>query len=201
MTAADDRPRERIESVTEIRAMLFDLDGTLVDTREPNFLSYRAALASAGFDLDRATFESTWGQDSRDFIPALLPGISGEEVTRIRALKSQDYGRRLDSAVPNDALIGFLRQMAPVVATGLVTTAKEENARAVLAAVGLEESFRTLVFGEDVEKSKPHPEAYELALARLGVSAAQTIAFEDSDTGVAAAAAAGIRVVRIGRFT
>lgn len=186
--------------MTEIRAVLFDLDGTLVDTREPNFRAYRSAFATVGYDLDRETFEGTWGQDSRDFIPALLPGISAEGIAGIRRAKSEAYAAGLGSAVPNETLIAFLTQLAPVTATGLVTTAKEANARAVLAHFGIEQAFRVLVFGEDVEKSKPHPAAYDLALSRLGVRADEAIAFEDSDTGVAAAAAAGIGVVRIGRF-
>ncbi|WP_158437817.1 HAD family hydrolase [Naasia lichenicola] len=186
--------------MTEIRALLFDLDGTLVDTRESNYLAYRTAFQSAGYELDRPTFDGTWGQDSRDFIPALLPGLTTAQIDGIRRRKSEAYAERLEQTVPNTALIGFLRQMAPQLATGLVTTAKESNARAVLAHVGIADTFQVLVFGEDVEKSKPHPEAYEVALRRLGVEPHEAIAFEDSDTGAAAAAAAGIRVVRIGRF-
>ena len=187
-------------SSTEVAALLFDLDGTLVDTHEANYLAYRDAFRDSGHELTRAAFAPTWGQDSRDFIPALIPGIDPGGVQAIRAAKSLAYLNYLDVTVPNAPLIGFLRASRGLQRSALVTTAKADNGTAILERHDLTELFDVTVFGNELENSKPHPEAYRKALSRLGVAPEHALAFEDSDAGAASAAAAGIRVLRVGAF-
>jgi HAD superfamily hydrolase (TIGR01509 family) len=103
--------------------------------------------------------------------------------------------------VPNLPLIGFLRASRSLQRSALVTTAKADNGGAILERHGLTELFDVTVFGDELENSKPHPEAYTKALDRLGVDAEDSLAFEDSDAGAASAHAAGIRVMRVGAFT
>ena len=73
-----------------------------------------------------------------------------------------------------------------------------ENIEAVLDAAGLADHFETIVAKEDVMAVKPAPEAYHLALERLRISARSSVAIEDSPSGIAAARAAGIRVIAVG---
>jgi beta-phosphoglucomutase-like phosphatase (HAD superfamily) len=183
-----------------LEALLFDLDGTLVDTREANRLAYTEAMAAHGHELTREAFDATWGRDARDFLPDLVPGISPQEVDAIRAAKAAAYGAHLPGARVNAPLVGWLRTVAPTHATALVTTAKTLNGRQVLAAHDLEGLFDVAVYGDDVERGKPDPEAYTAALERLGVAPEAALAFEDSATGVAAATAAGVRVLRVPAF-
>jgi beta-phosphoglucomutase len=185
----------------EVRALLFDLDGTLVDTHEANYLAYRDAFRRSGYELTREDFAPTWGQDSRDFIPRLIPGIPASQVSVIRSDKAVAYTDYLDVTVPNLPLIGFLRATRAVQRSALVTTAKADNGTAILERHGLTELFDVTVFGDELENSKPHPEAYAKALDRLGVAAEDSLAFEDSEAGAASARAAGIRVMRVGAFT
>lgn len=184
----------------EVAALLFDLDGTLVDTHEANYLAYRDAFRGSGHELTRETFAPTWGQDSRDFIPRLLPGIDSDGVRAIRSAKSVAYLSYLDVTVPNVPLIGFLRASRGLQRSALVTTAKSDNGAAILERHELTDLFDVTVFGNELENSKPHPEAYRKALSRLGVAPEDALAFEDSDAGAASAAAAGIRVLRVGAF-
>ncbi|NEK87260.1 HAD family phosphatase [Blastococcus saxobsidens] len=186
--------------VSTVRALLFDLDGTLVDTREANYQAYRGAFAGAGHELTPEQFETTWGRDSRDFIPDLLPGIDGAAVDSIRAAKSVLYADLLDRTTVNTALVAFLRLVAPSHRTALVSTAKSGNGEQILAAHGLRELFDVVVWGDDVARSKPDPEGYRKALAGLGVDAADGLAFEDSETGRQAALAAGLSVLEVPHF-
>ena len=183
-----------------VQALLFDLDGTLVDTREANYRAYRDAFAESGYELGEEAFAGTWGRDSRDFIPDLLPGISPAEVDVIRAAKSRLYADVLDTTVANDALIAFLRLVAPTHRTALVSTAKSGNGRQILDTHGLTPLFDVQVWGDDVQSSKPDPEGYLKALSLLGVDAADGLAFEDSETGRQAAVAAGLAVLEVPLF-
>ncbi|RZU33039.1 HAD family hydrolase [Blastococcus saxobsidens] len=183
-----------------VQALLFDLDGTLVDTREANYLAYRDAFAESGHELTIEQFATTWGRDSRDFIPDLLPGIGSSGVDVIRAAKSRLYAEQLHRTTANEALIAFLRLVAPSHRTALVSTAKSGNGRQILAAHGLTELFDVVVWGDEVVRSKPDPEGYLRALELLGADARASLAFEDSETGRQAALAAGLLVLEVPHF-
>lgn len=185
---------------SSVQALLFDLDGTLVDTREANYLAYRNAFAESGHELSAEQFATTWGRDSRDFIPDLLAGIDDAGVDRIRAAKSRLYADELHRTAANDALIAFLRLVAPTHRTALVSTAKSGNGRQILDTHGLTSLFDVVVWGDDVERSKPDPEGYLRALELLGSEASSSLAFEDSETGRQAALAAGLLVLDVPRF-
>lgn len=183
-----------------IQALLFDLDGTLVDTREANFLAYRDAFAESGHALTAEEFATTWGRDSRDFIPDLVPGIDPTAVDTIRTAKSRLYADQLHRTLRNEALIAFLRLMAPTLPTALVSTAKSRNGRQILEVHDLTPLFDVVVWGDDVARSKPDPEGYLRALELLGADPAHSLAFEDSETGRQAALAAGLTVLEVPHF-
>lgn len=183
-----------------VEALLFDLDGTLVDTREANYQAYRDAFAASGHELTPEQFATTWGRDSRDFIPDLLPEVDRAEVDTIRAAKSRRYADLLDRTTANDALIAFLRLVAPTHRTALVSTAKSVNGRQILETHGLTPLFDVVVWGDEVECSKPDPEGYLRALRALGADPGRSLAFEDSETGRQAALAAGIPVLEVPHF-
>lgn len=183
-----------------LQALLFDLDGTLVDTREANYLAYRDAFAESGHELTAESFATTWGRDSRDFIPDLLPGIVPAAVDTIRSAKSRLYAEQLHRTTVNDALIAFLRLMAPTLPTALVSTAKSANGRQILDTHGLTPLFDVVVWGDEVACSKPDPEGYLRALELLGADPRHSLAFEDSETGQQAALAAGLTVLEVPHF-
>jgi beta-phosphoglucomutase len=183
-----------------VQALLFDLDGTLVDTREANYRAYRAAFAESGHELTLEQFAATWGRDSRDFIPDLLPGVDPGGVDVIRSAKSRLYAEELHRTAANDALVAFLRLVAPTHRTALVSTAKSGNGRQILETHGLTSLFDVVVWGDEVTRSKPDPEGYLRALELLGVEAGQSLAFEDSETGRQAALAAGLLVLEVPHF-
>lgn len=183
-----------------VRALLFDLDGTLVDTREANFLAYRDAFSLSGHQLTREQFETTWGRDSRDFIPDLVPGLDAAGIDAIRGDKGRLYPELLHLTALNEGLAAFLRLLAESHPTALVSTAKSGNGTQLLAAHGLAELFDVVVWGDDVSRSKPHPEGYQRALELLDADAASSLAFEDSATGREAALAAGLTVLEVPHF-
>ncbi len=190
--------------MTVIRGFLFDLDGTLVDTHESNFGAYKEAITyilgvtpTNSGDLKKLIVS---GESSKDFLPKVISGITSEQVDAINAHKKNVYPDHLISSTLNSFLISFLNGVSKSHKTVLVTTAKKDNAIAVLKHHNIENIFDHKIFGDDVKNMKPNPEAYLRALELTGLHSEEVIAFEDSSKGMAAASAAGIRVVEIKEF-
>lgn len=174
------------------------MDGTLVETKEANFLAYKEALANCGLEFSREIFLETWGQDSREFLPKLYPHLSQPEVDAIRAVKLNVYPKFWPRTTLNIGLFKLLElQKQNGIVLGLVTTAKALNATGILEFHKIKKLFDFLVTGDDVARSKPDPECYRQALEKASVFANKAVTFEDSETGIAAAKNAGIRSIRI----
>lgn len=185
-----------------IKAFFFDLDGTLVNTYEADFLAYRDAIMEVtGIPITQSDFARTHGKEMRYKLADLTPNITEEEVLQIGVQKKLHYTKYLHLTAPNKPLIDFLRTQAhPDQRAVLVTTAKRHNAQLVLEAHDISQHFSEMVFGDDITNPKPHPEPYLVALKKTGLKPQEVIAFEDSDVGVASATAAGIQVIRIRSF-
>jgi HAD superfamily hydrolase (TIGR01509 family) len=185
-----------------IKAFFFDLDGTLVDTHKANVAAYSEAIFQV---TSKEPSESLYehiknGTSSKDFLPSVVEGITEENLRDINDKKKELYLDHLHKSVLNDFLSNFLKQVFLHSVTVLVTTAKKDNALAVLRHHELEDYFTYMVFGDDVDNMKPHPDAYLLALEKTGLQIGEVLAFEDSEKGVEAANAAGINVVHIRTF-
>jgi HAD superfamily hydrolase (TIGR01509 family) len=185
-----------------VKGFFFDLDGTLVDTHEANYLAYHHAVKFiTSVELDeKLKLSIKSGENSNSFLPKLLPNTHSNVIDQINIKKKELYPQFLEKSVINDYLAGFLRQMSDYYVTALVTTAKKPNALAVLRAHDLEKYFSFMIFGDDVTSMKPDPEAYNLALKHSSLKASEVIAFEDSEKGIQAARAANINTIHIKKF-
>jgi HAD superfamily hydrolase (TIGR01509 family) len=184
---------------TALRAVLFDMDGLLIDSEPLWFEAERMVMARLGGRWDAADQHALIGGSldrtvsyllakadrpaGRDEVARwLLDGMSG--LIRTRGLPVQPGARELVSEV---ASAGIPR--------ALVTSSARQIMLAALVVTGL--SFPVTVCGEDVSRTKPDPEPYLLAAARLGVPPPGCVALEDSPNGVAAARAAGCPVIAV----
>lgn len=180
-----------------IKGLFFDLDGTLVDTLEANTLAYQHALNGVGRTLTDEQIAGVFGMRADTFLPKFFPDITERELSEIKRLKIEAYPEYVHLARPNKQLIDFVRTLKPNHVTALVTMAQKANALAVLQASKLEDLFDHIVTGSDVTRAKPDPESYQKALELTGLDANEVLAFEDSDSGIEAAKAAGISVLTI----
>ena len=180
------------------RALLFDLDGTLFDTTGVNYLAYKKALNEVGCDIDMEYYKNCCdGRSYRDFLPKLVPT---DKIKVVHERKKNLYADCLGCARENVFLFDLIEKMKAESKIGLVTTASGKNTREILIYFGREELFDVLVCQEDVQNTKPHPEAYQKAMDMLGVSSEEVYIFEDSEVGMEAALASGAHVIRIERF-
>lgn len=181
-----------------LKAVLVDLDGTLVESEHANAAAYAAALAEGGVAVDPAGLASLIaGRAWPEFLPGLLTGASGLDPAQVARRKRAIYPRFFHLIRPNLALADLVRAARRGgLSTGLVTTAASESTEAILARFALRDLFDAVVCGDHVTRAKPDPEAYHLAARRLHVEAGQCLVVEDSETGMAAARAFGGHVLR-----
>jgi HAD superfamily hydrolase (TIGR01509 family) len=177
-------------------ALLFDLDGTLVDTDALHLQAFNDLLARFDRHIDEEYYKRhVMGFSHEQIMGAMFPAASSEEKRAYAEEKEQLVRGLFDRELePLPGLLEFLRHAESAgCAMAVVTNAPRENARSLLRGLGMEDRFETIVYGEELEFGKPHPLPYLMALELLGAEATHAFAFEDSRSGVRAAAAAGIR--------
>lgn len=180
-------------------ALLFDLDGTLVDSDADHLVAFQEVFAPFGVTLDRARYTAEIMGASNTMIGArFLPHLSPPGRDAVLDAKEAAYRARVGVLTPTPGVLALLDYaQARGLPCAVVTNAPRASAEIVLAALGLADRLETLVIGPELAHAKPHPLPYLTALARLGARAQDALAFEDSLSGVRAAVAAGIAVVGI----
>lgn len=196
-----------------LQAIIFDVDGTLAETEELHRAAFNAAFAEAGQDWswDRGLYadllEVEGGLERiRAYVerarPRDLARLENERrLEAIHARKTEIYASMLEDGAARlrPGVARLLRDARSAgVRIGVCTTSRRDSFEAlILNAFGFEalDWFAAIVSGDDPVARKPSPEPYLLALERLGVPAAAAMAIEDSARGVAAANAAGLRVI------
>lgn len=180
-----------------LKAVLVDMDGTLVHSVGANAAAYATALAEWGIVTDPdALAPDIDGRSWRDFLPALManrPDVRPEAVARRKRALYPEYFHLLRL---NQPLVDLLQMLRGQVAVALVTTASAAAVSDVMDWFSLRGLFDTIITGDDVQQPKPHPEAYMLAASRLGCRAGECMVIEDSETGMAAARAFGGSLLR-----
>ncbi len=182
-----------------LKALLFDLDGTLAETDSVHHPTWAGLLRPHGYDVDWAFYqERISGRLNPDIVAEFLPNLSEEEGRAMIEAKEADFRERAAALEPLPGLVGFIeRGKGMGLEVALVTNAPKENVLAVLRALDLDEVFETVILADDVGVGKPDPAPYRAALDALGVAAGEALAFEDSPSGIASSVTAGIPTVGV----
>jgi beta-phosphoglucomutase len=191
-----------VAEATGARAVLWDLDGTLVDSVEEHWQAWRETVEADGLAVTRERFRETFGQRN----DAILARWFGDAVApeRRRAIghaKEARY-RELVAAGGLAPLPGAAEWVRRLARAGwrqaVASSAPRLNVDVVVRALGLSEFFGALVAAEDVVHGKPAPDVFLAAAARLEVPAAGCVVVEDAAAGIEAARRAGMRNIGIG---
>ncbi|PMY42008.1 haloacid dehalogenase [Pseudomonas sp. GW456-L14] len=178
----------------KLSALLFDLDGTLIDTDDLHLNAYNQLLARWGKSMSLDYYKDhVMGFPDDMIFSGLFPQAPATQYPELAAQKEAMFRAQLRETIP---VPGVLRTLDYAQAAGIpmavVTNAPRENAEAMLQGLGIAERFDALVIGGELARGKPDPLPYLTALRLLDASADQALAFEDSLAGVRSAAAAGI---------
>lgn len=183
------------------RAVLWDLDGTLIDSEEYHWQSWLEVMAAEGVTLTRERFLASFGQrNDRILADWLGPDASPERVARVADAKESAY-RRLMRAGGLDWLPGVTIWTDRLKQAGwkqaIASSAPRENIEAVLDVLGATDQFDAVVSAEDVRAGKPAPDVFLAAASRLGVPSHRCVVVEDAPAGIEAARRAGMRSIGI----
>jgi HAD superfamily hydrolase (TIGR01509 family) len=196
---------------TPLRALIFDVDGTLAETEEAHRRAFNETFAAEGVPWvwDRPTYKvllrTTGGKErmaayQRDFAPEGGP-LSSERIAALHVRKTARYGEILAEgglALRPGVADLVARARAAGLALAVATATNRPNVEALCRCcwgAGAQEVFDVVAAGDEVAAKKPAPDVFRLALSRLGLPPEACLAFEDSANGVASARGAGLRVV------
>lgn len=183
-------------SVT-LKALLFDMDGTLVDSDPVHIAVFIDFMGARGVTLTEADYmERIHGRQNVDIFREFLPNEDPREMDRAKeAAYRERVGGKMDAMPGAAELIARARHGGMKI--GAVTNGPRANLDAILAATGLRSQFDHTGSSDDVSRGKPDPELYLAALSALGVTADEALVFEDSPSGIQSARAAGIDVIAL----
>ncbi len=188
--------------MSKVKAVLFDMDGVLIDAREWHYEALNDVLEIFGYRISRDMHEDRYdGLSTAKKLQMLtkevgLPVHIHGMINRIK----QDRTLRIAAQkcypnVSHQVLISRLRNLD--IKVGVVTNSIRQTTEFMLTYAGLLESLDVLVTNQDVDEPKPNPECYLIAMEKLGVLPSETVIVEDSPYGIAAAKASGATVVTV----
>ncbi|WP_128255569.1 HAD family hydrolase [Falsirhodobacter deserti] len=182
-----------------IKALLFDLDGTLTHTDPIHLRAFQQLMADEGRSMDEVAYrEYISGRSNAEIGLRLFPEREAHTHPPLLARKEALFRELAKDLIP---LAGALELMDMARQKGmglaLVTNAPRDNVDHMLSAIGAAGRFDTIVYGDEMERAKPDPLPYLTALRRLQIHAAEALAFEDSPPGIQAAKAAGTTTIGI----
>lgn len=180
-------------------SLLFDLDGTIVETDHLHFEAFKSVFTPHGIDIDWEGYKArVMGKSNATIAADFLPHIPVADRPAITDAKEAAYRDRITTLEAMSGLLDLL-DWADVnrISCGVVTNAPRANADLILKVLGIRHRFRVVIIGPELREAKPHPLPYLTALEALGGAAERSLGFEDSPSGAHSAAAAGLGVVGI----
>jgi len=187
-------------TVSKARAVIWDMDGVIVDTAPYHFRAWQHVFQKRGVDFTEDDFRRHFGQRNDTIIRDTLgEDISQSKVDAIAGEKEANYRQRVRQNIkPLPGAIELVKSLREHdFAVALASSAPMENIRLILRGLDIEDFFPVIVFGREVSEGKPSPQGFLLAAEKLGVEPKNCIVIEDAIAGVTAAKRAGMHCIAV----
>ena len=203
----DKKVSERIERNIPMntKAIIFDLDGVITDSAKYHFEAWKELADRLGYKFDEDDNERLKGVSRLDSLNIILEinnaldAFTLEEKEAMCTEKNDNYVNLIAKVTPEDILPGIAKFMADAKAAGLklAVASVSKNAPALLTSLGIIEEFDYIADARKISKSKPDPEIFTVCAEALGIAPENCIGVEDSQAGIEAINAAGMKSIGI----
>ena len=190
---------------SSIKAVIFDLDGVLVDTARYHDQAWEELATGFGYALTEADRHALKGRSRADSLEYILEQAGWEDAdpaqkSRWLQAKNARYLELVEGLTPQDAAEGAQDLLVQLREAGikLALGSASQNATKVLSKIGMEGAFDSVVDGTRTTRSKPDPQVFEMAASDLGLEPKDCIVIEDAQAGIQAALAGGFRTIGLG---
>lgn len=181
--------------MTKIKAIFWDNDGVLVDTEKLYFEANRFVFSKYGVEVTEEIYVENYLKNAIGAWHMLnAKGYSEEMISSIRTERNEYYSKLLEEQ--SEAIVGaehVLKSLRGKVLMGIVTSSRKDHFEMIHERTGFKKYFDFVLTADELEKLKPDPDPYLKALKRSGFKKEECIIVEDSERGLRAAIAAGIK--------
>jgi beta-phosphoglucomutase len=188
--------------MSTIETVIFDLDGVIVSTDELHYLAWKKIFDSLGIKFDRQDNEKIKGVGRRESFEAIAGNNFNEKkIKTYLKWKNEYYVELLNKSklMPLPGIIEFMETLTSQKIMKAIASASK-NAMKIMDNLGIAKEFNVIVDGTMCSKGKPEPEIFLLASQMLGKTPAKCLVIEDSQAGINAAKAAGMKSIGIGKY-
>jgi beta-phosphoglucomutase len=188
----------------QIKGLLFDLDGVIVDTAKYHFLAWRKMANELGIDFNEEQNEQLKGVSRKESLDLILDwgGITlpDADFMRYMELKNEWYLEYIYTMTPESMLPGVEEFLLDCKHKGykIALGSASKNAQLILDKLNITHLFDAIIDGNVVQNSKPHPEVFLRGAEAIGLQPTQCLVFEDAIAGVEAAHNGGMKAIGIG---
>jgi beta-phosphoglucomutase len=187
-----------------IKAIIFDLDGVIVDTARYHFLAWKRLAAELGIELTEEDNEKLKGVSRMQSLEIILQlggvSLSQEDKDKLASKKNTWFNDYLAAMVPDEIFPGVYQLISKLREKGykIALASSSKNAMTVIHLLHIQQLFDVVVDGNMITHSKPDPEVFLQAAQMLDIDPRYCLVFEDAEAGVEAAIRAGMKCVGIG---
>ncbi|HEX8061245.1 MAG TPA: beta-phosphoglucomutase [Cyclobacteriaceae bacterium] len=187
-----------------IKAVIFDLDGVIVDTAHYHFLAWRRLAKELGVDLTEKDNEKLKGVSRMQSLQIILDMgkvvISKEKKESLADRKNEWFREFIEAMKPDEIFPGVKELISAMRKKGIriALASSSKNAPRVIQLLGIQNLFDVLVDGSMIIDTKPDPEIFMLTAQKLNLAPKECLVFEDAEAGVEAAINAGMKCVGVG---
>ncbi len=192
------------EAAFAIKAVIFDLDGVIVSTDECHYNGWKQLADQEGIYFDKEINERLRGVSRMESLEIILERAgkkyTQEQKLEMAARKNEYYKELIKELTPDNILPGVSVFLADLKNRGIKIAigSSSKNSPLILKGIGLDNYFDAEADGNDITRSKPDPEVFLVAAKRLGIPPENCLVVEDSEAGIDAALAAGMKVLGVG---
>ncbi len=187
------------EEIRVMKAIIFDMDGVLVDSMPDHAEAWKQALATAGITISRNDIYELEGSNHRQIIEIMFRRFGRnpkEEDVRELSRKKIEIFNRIEHVKPFDGIKELLNSLLPKYKLAVVSGSNNKTVHHIIDSF-FPNTFQVIISGDDIKESKPSPEPYLRAVEKLGIPGKQCLVIENAPLGVRAAKNAGMRCIAI----